>query len=234
MVDISVIITGHREGIIAGATVRSALAAIAHAQSLLPLEIEIIAVLDGPDEVTRSILESALADKGRFVTVHEGDPGQSRNRGVEQARGKYATFLDADDLWSFNWLAEAWRFSEATPGVIAHSTMNIVFGHERLIWWHVDSQSPLFDKDYLEISNYWDAMSFAPIEIYRTYPFKANNIPLGFAHEDWHWNAVTFAAGIPHRPVPDTVHFKRRRSGSQMAVVARTDALAWPLNLRQS
>jgi hypothetical protein len=66
-------------------------------------------------------------------------------------------------------------------------------------------------------------MSFARNELYRRYPFKANDLQLGFGHEDWHWSALTLAAGIPHKPVPGTMHFKRARGGSQMS---RVDASA--------
>lgn len=44
----------------------------------------------------------------------------------------------------------------------------------------------------------------------------------------WHWNVVTLRAGIPHRPVPETIHFKRRRTGSQMSLVVKNDAIIRP------
>ena len=63
-------------------------------------------------------------------------------------------------------------------------------------------------------------MAFAKTSIYRRYPFKKNDLQIGFGHEDWHWNSVTLAAGHAHKPVPETVHFKRRRQGSQSAKVS--------------
>jgi hypothetical protein len=39
---------------------------------------------------------------------------------------------------------------------------------------------------------------------------------------------VTLAAGIAHRPVPGTVHFKRRRENSQMAMCEKGDVVVYP------
>jgi hypothetical protein len=110
----------------------------------------------------------------------------------------------------------------------------MIFGNQRHLWWHVDSENGLCDLDYLNWMNYWDAMSFARTDIYRRYPFQKNDLELGFGHEDWHWNAWTLAAGIHHKPVTRTMHFKRSRSGSQMGKVNEIQGPPWPLNIRQT
>jgi glycosyltransferase involved in cell wall biosynthesis len=236
MTDISVIITGHREGVLAGATARSALEAIAHAEQVCGVRCEVIVVLDRASDETRAVLQTGFAgrdpDSVRILETDEGDPGQARNHGIAAARGTCATFLDADDLWSYNWLSSSWEFCRKRPDAVAQSACNVVFGDLQALWWHIDSEGPLFDPHYLAWANYWDAMSFARTEIYRSHPFRRNDLVLGFGHEDWHWSAWTIAQGIPHKPVPETVHFKRRRAGSQMSLVDRAGALVWPLNVR--
>ena len=104
-----------------------------------------------------------------------------------------------------------------------------MFGNTRQFWWHADSETSLCDKGYLDWMNYWDAMSFARTEIYRRYPFRKNDLSIGFGHEDWHWNAWTLGDGVPHKPVPWTMHFKRARSGSQMHKVESMGGFRWPL-----
>lgn len=225
-IDISVIITAHREGLISSQSARSAEEAIA-AAAAVGLRCETIVVLDNADELTRSILQSALADCARFVETSEGDPGEARNRGVAAARGRVVAFLDADDLWSQNWLSEGFAMISRRPGVIAHSACNLVFGRKRLLWWHPDSETALFDESYLDWTNCWDALTIARTEIYKQFPFRKNNLALGFAHEDWHWNIVTLRAGIPHKPVPNTMHFKRARLGSQMERADRATGVPW-------
>ncbi len=227
MADISIIITAHREGILAGATARSALEAIAEAEAA-GASTEVIVVLDRSDSHTEQVLAHGLGARAQLLHTDLGDPGLARNAGIAAARGQFATFLDGDDLWSSNWLVAAWQAAKARPDAVFHSHCNIVFGQERNIWWHVDSEGALCDSDFLSWANYWDAMSFAATATYRGLPFRANDLKNGFGHEDWHWNVQTIRAGIAHKPVPETIHFKRRRAGSQMAHVARNDATIWP------
>ena len=62
--------------------------------------IEIIVVLDGPDETTRSLLSdfSDLALKIIELPVHKGLEAAS-NAGIAVARGKWIALLDDDDEW---------------------------------------------------------------------------------------------------------------------------------------
>lgn len=226
MSDITVILNAHREGILAGPSVTSARAAIARAEAE-GLKVEMIAVLDRSDATTTACLRQALGGLAPIEEVDLGDPARSRNHGVTLARGRFTAFLDADDLWSENWLTAAHAAARTRPEVIWHSHGNIVFGEERHMWWHVDSEGALAAPDYMTWANYWDALSFAATAIYRATPFRPNDLKLGFGHEDWHWNVATLAKGHPHKPVPGTLHFKRRRRGSQMAEVEKHDATIW-------
>jgi glycosyltransferase involved in cell wall biosynthesis len=226
--DISIILTAHREGVIAGVTANSAMTALKKIDEL-GFTNEIIVVLDRADALTAAVLRSSFGGKARFLETNEGDPGIARNRGIEIAAGACATFLDGDDLWSENWLVEAWRLVQKRPDAVVHSACNLVFGVHRNLWWHVDSESGLCDVRYLEWYNYWDAMSFARTDIYRRFPFRGNDLELGFGHEDWHWNVWTLAEGVPHKPAPQTIHFKRARSGSQMVKVNRLGGIRWPM-----
>ena len=229
--EISVILTAHAEGILAGPTARSADIAITNFTEGTGKSVEIIIVLDKASQTTRDVLTGKFGEIATILETEEGDPGQTRNRGIEISSAPYATFLDGDDLWSSNWLVEAWKACSARPDAVFHSHCNVVFGSERNVWWHVDSESDALDPTYLIWSNYWDAMSFARTELYRAYPFKKNDLKLGFGHEDWHWSAWTYSDGIPHKPAPETIHFKRRRPGSQMSLVERSGSVMRPLAL---
>lgn len=191
------------------------------------LTVEGLIVLDRPDAATR-LQFSGFDSRYRVLLTDHGDPGKARNSAVENACGRFVGFLDGDDLWSPNWLSEAHRFCDPEPDVmIAHSEINVIFGRERLMWWHVDSRDPTFDPDFLRYDNYWDAMSFGARAIYAKYPFVETDLRRGFGHEDWHWNCLTLGAGIDHRPVEGTVHFKRRRPGSQSARANAANSVPW-------
>lgn len=227
-IDVTTIITAHREGLIAAQSARSALEAVAEAEAN-GLTCEIVVVLDRADAPTAGCLRSALGERARYLETDEGDPGQARNRGVAEARGQTVAFLDGDDLWSRNWLVAAFRQVSERPDSIAHSACNLVFGRTRLMWFHTDSETALCDPSYLNWTNYWDALTLARTDLHRSIPFRRNDLRLGFGHEDWHWNMVTLRRGHPHKPVPGTMHFKRARAGSQMSAVDRVGGVPWPI-----
>ncbi len=65
-------------------------------------DIEIICVLDGPDDEARAIVEDWAKKDERIILLeqeHDG-AGAARNTGLEKARGDYLLFLDADDTFS--------------------------------------------------------------------------------------------------------------------------------------
>ena len=226
--DITAIITGHREGLLAGPSLHSFWASVQHARAA-GLSVETIAVLDRADALTRAVFTEQPHRELTVLECDGGDPALSRGMGVAHATGDHIALLDADDLWPENWLLAAHRFVTASPRpVIAHSEMNIVFGTFRAVWWHADSEAPGFDLDFQRFGNYWDALCLARRDVFEAHPFRPNDIKGGYGHEDWHWNNVTLAAGIAHRPVPGTVHFKRRRENSQMAMCEKGDVVVFP------
>jgi len=224
--DISIIITAHHEGLLAGVSAQSAqaAAACAHANGLT---CEYVVVLDNADALTSATLRQGLNENATFLETSEGDPGLARNQGLEAAKGTYAAYLDADDLWSENWLVEAAKLVEQRPDAVAQCACAVAFGDERHLWWHQDSETDLCDPAYLEWMNYWDALVFARRDLLAKYPYHANDLKLGYGHEDWHWNRVTLEAGVPHKPVPRTIHFKRKRCGTQSTLVDKVGGMPW-------
>jgi len=229
-IDITAVLNGHKEGLLAGPSLNSFERAIGMARDA-GLTVEGKIVLDRPDAATRMQFAS-VASRYEIVVTDHGDLGLARNSAVAAANGTFISFLDGDDLWSANWLVAAHqRCADEPQATVAHSEVNIVFGEQRLLWWHVDSRSPLFDPDFLRFNNYWDAMAFAATEIFRRYPQAATNLPLGYGYEDWHWNCVTLSAGIDHRPALGTAHFKRRRKGSLLAMTNAANSIPLPTPL---
>ena len=60
--------------------------------------LEVIVVDDGSTPPLREML-TPLLPRIRYIYQENGGPGPARNRGIEEARGEWLAFCDADDLW---------------------------------------------------------------------------------------------------------------------------------------
>lgn len=225
MTKITAVMNAHREGLLSGVSIASFNDACEHARTN-GFEVDGIFVLDRSDDITNQTIRHSAPKSVQVFETDFGDLSSARNFGVDHATGDFVGFLDADDLWSMNWLTEAAQFCLAqTKKIVAHSEVNVIFGDAENLWMHADSEDEDFDPLFLTIGNYWDSMSFTWREVYERYPIQKNELKLGYGYEDWHWNCVTLLEGIPHRPVPDTLHFKRRRGGSLLASSADSDVV---------
>jgi glycosyltransferase involved in cell wall biosynthesis len=212
--DVSAILIAHGEGTMVGVSFRSMLAAVRVAADA-GLAVEMLVVLDKPDEGTREMLVEVATHGARLLEVSYGDQAPVRNHAVRESDGRFIAFLDGDDLWTENWLVAAHELCAANVRTIAHPYADWIFGEQRGLWLPPDQTDPEFEPATLRVTNAWDALSFAPCEAYLDHPFQARDLAQGYAFEDWLWNLETIASGYVHRVVPDTIHFKRSRAGSQ-------------------
>lgn len=217
MTALTIIVLAHAEGPYLFPAVASAEEAIREltARGLMAeAEIERLLVLDQPDQPTQQAAAS-IAQRGyQILMTNHGDPALARNTAVEAAHGRYIAFLDGDDLWSSNWLAASFELAAGCPDTVLHAEYNLIFGGSSMLFRQTDPTEPWFSVDYLRAMNCWDALTVSPRQIYVDYPFVANDVANGYAHEDFHWSAMTYCAGVAHRLVEGTIHFKRRRANS--------------------
>lgn len=222
---ISAVMTAHREGALAGISLRSLLDAAAAAERA-GIAVEVLVVLDSASDATREAVGEVVNRGHRMLEVSFKDQGMVRNHAVEHSSGEYVAFLDGDDLWSENWLVESYQFCLAEgPRTIAHPQLDWFFDTNNNLFFHADQADPAFNPHFLRAGNYWDALCMAPRAAYVEHPYSARDISRGFAYEDWHWNLETYAAGYIHRVVPETIHFKRRRPGSQTLIATGNASL---------
>ncbi len=79
-------------------------------------DFEIIIVDDGSTD--HSVKEVAKMLDPRIRLIHQSNAGVSaaRNRGIEEARGEYIAFLDADDEWKPDYLKTQYELTLKYPG----------------------------------------------------------------------------------------------------------------------
>jgi glycosyltransferase involved in cell wall biosynthesis len=78
--------------------------------------IEIIVVDDGSTDATLDVLRE-FGDRIKALTKSNGGPASARNFGIRNASGEFIAFLDADDLWMPEKLAEQVAFMQSHPEV---------------------------------------------------------------------------------------------------------------------
>lgn len=76
--------------------------------------VEVICVDDGSSDGSSDLLDAAAHDDPRIRVIHQANAGLSaaRNTGVAAATGRYVCFLDSDDHWRLDGLAELVRCAD--------------------------------------------------------------------------------------------------------------------------
>lgn len=215
VVQLSIILTAHHEGLLAHKTMLSVFNAI-EVLKQHDISYEIIIHIDKGDPDTTNYFSRYKDEAGvRIVENNYGDAGLSRNFATNTADGEYITFLDADDLISSNWYYDAYcMLVDAAEDTIVHPEANLTFGDhvKNVLWLQSDSTTRDEDAVTLVAFNRWTSVSMGKKSIYQKHPFIES--AKGYGHEDYYFNIATREDNIPHRVVPQTIQFYRRKAQS--------------------
>jgi glycosyltransferase involved in cell wall biosynthesis len=215
--DLTLIVTAHDETLVCGPTMQAADIAVEQARAA-GYTVQTIIALDKATDETTDYFQQAAFDHWERWTMHEGDLGAVRNKLVPQTSGRFIAFLDADDIFSENWLSEGLpvliEAEQRGERAIAHPEVNIIFDGSKYLWHNVDQDDPLFTPHFLYVRNPYDSLCLTPRQAHLDVPYVTRDIPNGLSFQDWQFAVETMAAGWKHVVVRDTIIFKRRRDFS--------------------
>ena len=85
-------------------------------------DFELIVINDGSQDSTLEIVSSISDHRVRVFSYPNAGVSAARNRGISEARGKYISFIDADDLWTPDKLEAQLTALQANPqAAVAYS-----------------------------------------------------------------------------------------------------------------
>jgi len=215
--DLTLVVTAHDETAVCGPTMDAADLAVEAARAR-GYTVQTIIGLDAPTADTLAYFQQPFFDHWERRVLDERDLGRVRNVLVPECEGRYIAFLDADDLFSENWLAEGVAALDAAAergvSAIAHPELHVVFDAQTTVLVGIDQDSPLFTPHYLYVRHYYDSLCMAPKQAHLEIPYVTRDVPKGLSYQDFQWTIETLAAGWHHAVVKDTIIFKRRRDVS--------------------
>ncbi len=119
MAKVSVIIPSYNRQAFIGRAIDSVLAQTTQ-------DYELIVVDDGSTDQTKEVL-ATYEGKIRYFYQSNAGISAARNRGIAEANGEYVAFLDSDDYWAPEKLAEQVKILDAKPKVgIVYGRMPII------------------------------------------------------------------------------------------------------------
>ncbi len=208
MLELSIIITAHNEGLLAHKTMMSVLRALNETNT----EYEVLIQIDNGDLATLDYFRRYADNKSfRIFQTRFGDRGKARNAAIEEARGKYLLFLDAHDLISSNYISE-------TLKLLRMQQNNVVVSSQYCLdFWDCAEKFQLQElpnsttreenaKVLLGI-NPWKSALAGARELFLAHQYVA--MQDGFQDEDYAFNIDLIADNISYRSVPGTTLFCR-------------------------
>lgn len=179
---------------------------------------ELIIVDDGSTDESPIKLRSIVASdtRLRYVRRENGGLSAARNTGLEQARGRYIAYVDADDLLHPTFLHTLVAEAEATQADVVVCSAH-VFGDGTPCDFPADSASPARSLDGTQalaalltgdiITNVWN-------RLYRKETLGELRFTPGIFHEDLEYSVRLFPQAKKVQVLNQALYGYRKRAGS--------------------
>jgi glycosyltransferase involved in cell wall biosynthesis/peptidoglycan/xylan/chitin deacetylase (PgdA/CDA1 family) len=172
-------------------------------------DFEIIIVDDGStDHATRQLFSSYQRPRTRVLRTENRGLAEARNLGIREARGRYISCLDADDLLEPAFLGRAVDILESDPDLAFASCWLRAFGDYEFLWSPATCDFPhLLAEDTV-----CTAALMRKDGVLQTGGFDPRMPVPGC--EDWDLAITLVERGLPGVVIPEFLFRRRIRSGS--------------------
>lgn len=202
--------------------------------------LEVVAVVDGPDDLTTQALATVSDERLRIIQLPwPVGSASARNVGVDAARGEWIAFLDDDDEWlpEKTELQMKVAMNSAFEYPIVSSKLFARTSNYDLVWPRKLPSAPL--SEYLLARNEWSygegllstITLLFPKELYRSVPFR----PDLCCHQDFDWvlrASRQEGAGIEFLPQPLAIWHQAEHRQSISTLANWRSSLEWIESVR--
>jgi len=158
---------------------------------------EVIVVSDVSERNTSSICHDLLLEGDTYI-IRNGvkGPSESRNLGIQIAKGEYLLFLDDDDAWHENFLELLYQRPEVRNGIFVHFDGTVVKEHREKTHFSELKEMPadFYYSDHIFVRNQIHMSTLAfPRRLIGDSKFD----PHMRAYEDWDFMLAIFLKEAP-------------------------------------
>lgn len=118
---------------------------------------ELMVVNDGSTDNSPDIIKEFVANDNRIAFIDKPNSGvsDSRNKGLAKAKGAYIAFLDADDVWNFQYLEKQIENLQANLYTISYTACQLINQKgEKLQQYIRGENTPQLNDFLLQKANY--------------------------------------------------------------------------------
>lgn len=214
---VTIVITAHQEGQLIYRALDSAERNDRMASK--QVQSELLLTLDRPNEESLQIGQ-IISNSGRArVSIKDfGDLSLSRNAAIRESNSDLVLFLDADDVWSDDFLKEGIASLDSTGSKIAIPEELRLIGENIFGSFLLRRKMKLYSHSKrfrkLLTRNWLPATFLAYRSVFVDFPFFPNDYQRKWGFEDWNFHLRISIAEIPICTVRDTYLEIYQRPGS--------------------
>ena len=118
-------------------------------------DYELLIIDDGSTDGSLEIVSGIVDPRIRIIHQENGGVSKARNRGIREAKGKYITFLDADDVWTTDFLETCLSLFQQFPDAKVVCPSYQMKYENRIVnptWRSVSPTAPCLVEDFFEMA----------------------------------------------------------------------------------